>query len=325
MIAGKRKPEGQWTADERKATNLDQRLKSLIMSDHGPEVVLQHLQIQRRKKNLINSIYETEKNKSIVPATPLSIAFFSTSIVQDFQDSPDDEEYTRSSHEYLNDLEKEYQARALLAKSKRFFKKGTQRILPSESQRNIIDSSVVVTDSLATDYDSSDKSSVCSIPLPPLKKLDSVEPISRPKTLKSNLRSKSTFKAESLKDVTINELSLALAKGNKSSSALKVHSTPVGKLKSVKIKDGPPLAIHLKSLGRMSSRPNIPRPSKHFFPPCIHCGGLSLYKERSIHEILNMLLKNVKLVVVQIIPQLITMKLNGSKEVKHFKTKRLKL
>ncbi|GJV26492.1 hypothetical protein Tco_1379187, partial [Tanacetum coccineum] len=45
----------------------------------------------------------------------------------DFQDSPDDEEDTRSSHEYLNDLEEEYQARTLLAKSKRFFKKGTHR------------------------------------------------------------------------------------------------------------------------------------------------------------------------------------------------------
>ncbi|GJY99431.1 retrovirus-related pol polyprotein from transposon TNT 1-94 [Tanacetum coccineum] len=44
-----------------------------------------------------------------------------------FQDSPDDEEDTRSSHEYLNNLEEEYQERALLAKSKRFFKKGTQR------------------------------------------------------------------------------------------------------------------------------------------------------------------------------------------------------
>ncbi|GJY98234.1 retrovirus-related pol polyprotein from transposon TNT 1-94 [Tanacetum coccineum] len=49
-------------------------------------------------------------------------------IPMDFQDSPDDEEDTRSSHEYLNDLEEEYQARALLAKSKRFFKKGTQRV-----------------------------------------------------------------------------------------------------------------------------------------------------------------------------------------------------
>nr|GEX96502.1 retrovirus-related Pol polyprotein from transposon TNT 1-94 [Tanacetum cinerariifolium] len=73
MVDGQRKPEGQWIRDERKAANLDQRLKSL-----------------------------------------------------DFQDSPDDEEDTRSSHEYLNDLEEEYQARDLLSKSKRFFKKGTQ-------------------------------------------------------------------------------------------------------------------------------------------------------------------------------------------------------
>nr|GFA18602.1 retrovirus-related Pol polyprotein from transposon TNT 1-94 [Tanacetum cinerariifolium] len=45
----------------------------------------------------------------------------------DFQDSPDDEEDTRSRQEYKDDLKEEYQARALLAKSKRFFKKGTQR------------------------------------------------------------------------------------------------------------------------------------------------------------------------------------------------------
>ncbi|GKC61304.1 retrovirus-related pol polyprotein from transposon TNT 1-94, partial [Tanacetum coccineum] len=47
---------------------------------------------------------------------------------RDLQDSPDDEEDTRSSQEYLNDLEEEYQERALLAKFKRFFKKGSQRI-----------------------------------------------------------------------------------------------------------------------------------------------------------------------------------------------------
>ncbi|GKG43292.1 hypothetical protein Tco_0479976, partial [Tanacetum coccineum] len=51
----------------------------------------------------------------------------------DFQDSPDDEEDTRSSHAYLNDLEEEYQARALLAKSKRFFKKGTQRFISAKA------------------------------------------------------------------------------------------------------------------------------------------------------------------------------------------------
>nr|GEY98684.1 retrovirus-related Pol polyprotein from transposon TNT 1-94 [Tanacetum cinerariifolium] len=81
--------------------------------------------------------------------------------------------------------------------------------------------------------DTADESSVCSIPLPPLKKLDGTEPISGPKTIKSILRSKSTFKA-------------------------------VPQL----------LLRHLKSLGRMSSRPNMPRPSKRFFSPCIHCGGI---------------------------------------------------
>ncbi|GJR14164.1 hypothetical protein Tco_0796816 [Tanacetum coccineum] len=51
----------------------------------------------------------------------------------------------------------------------------------------------------ATDYDSADESSVCSTPLPPLKKLDGAEPISGPKTIKSILRSKPIVKAEALK------------------------------------------------------------------------------------------------------------------------------
>ncbi|GKF50507.1 hypothetical protein Tco_0146974, partial [Tanacetum coccineum] len=56
------------------------------------------------EENLIDSIYKTEKRKSLVSATPLSTVFFSASIVQEFQDNPDDEEDTRSSHEYLDDL-----------------------------------------------------------------------------------------------------------------------------------------------------------------------------------------------------------------------------
>nr|GEV47720.1 hypothetical protein [Tanacetum cinerariifolium] len=209
-------------------------------------------------------------------------------VLEDFQHSPNNEDDTRSSHEYLNDLEEEYQAIALLAKSKRLFKKelrptkdfeakynkvkaklallslsslaskasmvmnkgliakayewnavavsskdnemvevkvlmalaeendavskqgarngewvkismrktlvakakgfilpnhDTGRILPSDSQRNTTDSLVAVTDSSATDYDSTDESSVYSIPVPPLKKLDGDEPISRPKTI----------------------------------------------------------------------------------------------------------------------------------------------
>ncbi|GJT83551.1 hypothetical protein Tco_1057893 [Tanacetum coccineum] len=143
---------------KRKAANLDQRLKSLIMSvlpDDQMNSVINCLAAKSAWDDLIpyheglsdakesgvmdlklcyntfkfkeDSIYETEKNKYFVSATPLSTAFFSTSIVQDFQDSPDDKEDTRSSHEYLNDLEEVYQARAFLANSKRFLKKGTQR------------------------------------------------------------------------------------------------------------------------------------------------------------------------------------------------------
>nr|GEW24503.1 retrovirus-related Pol polyprotein from transposon TNT 1-94 [Tanacetum cinerariifolium] len=231
MTAVQRKPENQWTRDERKAANLDQRLKSLIMSvrlddqmnfiinrliaksiwddmilyHEGPSDVkesrvidlklcyntfkfkeakslkqtftrykdlmnelvndgikLSKLEINigfinglpkkwlnfcqslrntknvkdyelaslfgklKYEKNLIDSIYETEKNKSLISTIPLSTAFVSSSIVQDFQDILDDEEDTRSNHDYLNDLEEEYQARDLLEKFKRFFKKGTQ-------------------------------------------------------------------------------------------------------------------------------------------------------------------------------------------------------
>ncbi|GKF51695.1 hypothetical protein Tco_0148162, partial [Tanacetum coccineum] len=97
------------------------------------------------------------------------------------------------------------------------------------------------------DYDSTDESSICSTPLPSLKKLDGAEP----KTIKLILKSKSTFKDETLKGVIINESSLAPTKENKSSSASKVNSTPVGKLKSVKIKDDPPLAIVMKELNNL--------------------------------------------------------------------------
>nr|GEW69941.1 retrovirus-related Pol polyprotein from transposon TNT 1-94 [Tanacetum cinerariifolium] len=81
----------------------------------------------------------------------------------------------------------------------------TGRVLPVESQRNIADPSVAVTNSLATDYDSADESSFCRTPLPPLKKLDGAEPTSGPKTIKSNLRSKSIFKAETLIGVIISK------------------------------------------------------------------------------------------------------------------------
>ncbi|GJV27325.1 retrovirus-related pol polyprotein from transposon TNT 1-94 [Tanacetum coccineum] len=176
MAASQRKPETQWTPEERKATNLDQRLKSLIMfvlpddqmnsiincltaKSTWDDMILYHegpydvkesrvMDLKlcyntfkfkeefelaslfgklKYEENLIDSIYETEKSKSLISARPLSTAFTSTFIFQDFQDSLDDEEDARSSQEYMNDLEEEYQVRALLAKSKRFLQKGTQR------------------------------------------------------------------------------------------------------------------------------------------------------------------------------------------------------
>ncbi|GJX39368.1 hypothetical protein Tco_0252671 [Tanacetum coccineum] len=335
------------------------------------------------EENLIDTIYETKKNKSLVSAIPLSTAFFSTSIVQDFQDSPDDEEDTRSSHEYLNDLEEEYQARDLLAKSKSssqhkpelrpikdfkakynkikaklallsssasasnsssgknkglivetyewdkeevssneneaikfkalmciseqiptqkkkilginqltedtssfgpkdlvFIKSSTDnsnvsitsskkprlskakdytlpnhntgKVPSNESQRNTTDPSVVVSDSLAIDYDLEDESLVCSTPLPPLEKLAGAKPVFRPKTIKSILKSNSTFKAKTLKGIALKEPSSALAKDNKKcTSTLKTFSAPTGKLKNVKIEDDPPLATVMKELNEL--------------------------------------------------------------------------
>nr|GEV72980.1 hypothetical protein [Tanacetum cinerariifolium] len=85
------------------------------------------------------------------------------------------------------------------------------RILPVESQRNTTDPLVAVTDSSETNYDSADESSVCNTLLPLLKKLDGAEPVSRPKTIKSILKSISTFKAEALIGFIINEPSSAPA------------------------------------------------------------------------------------------------------------------
>ncbi|GJR42512.1 hypothetical protein Tco_1310615 [Tanacetum coccineum] len=110
--------------------------QSLINTNHVKESELASLFGKLKyEENLIYSIYETEKKKSLATASPLSTAFFSTSIVQDFEDSPDDEEDT-SSQEYLNDLEEEYQERSLLAKSKRFFKKGSQRFSSAVKPKN---------------------------------------------------------------------------------------------------------------------------------------------------------------------------------------------
>ncbi|GJS03465.1 hypothetical protein Tco_0319973, partial [Tanacetum coccineum] len=126
----------------------------------------------------------------------------------------------------------------------------------------------------ATDYDSTDESSVYITPLPPLEKLASAkhEPSSTP------------------------------AKDNKKgSSASKSSSAPAGKIKNVKVEDDPPLAIVMKELNELKLKLSkkksshfrnhqpqqtsqhhtsqgesslISRPSRLVisFPSCTHCG-----------------------------------------------------
>ncbi|GJY92485.1 hypothetical protein Tco_0508267 [Tanacetum coccineum] len=173
----------------------------------------------------------------------------------------------------------------------------TDEVPLNESQRNTTNPSVVFSNSSSTDYDSADESLVCSTPLLHLNKLDGVKHVSGLKTIKSILKSKSTFKAENLKGKTINEPSLAPARG-KSSSTSKTNSASAGKLKNVRMEDNPPLAIVMKELnelklqickkkssysrnknaqqhhngqGESSSRSRPLRPSVSF-PSYIHCG-----------------------------------------------------
>ncbi|GJU22843.1 hypothetical protein Tco_1156185 [Tanacetum coccineum] len=337
MTAGQRKPENQWTGDERKAANLDQRLKSLIIIPsksslakskdssrirYSKDSAVQRQMTKLNVTNVARKAYQRFEAKYNKVKAKLALLSSSASASKALMVKK-----KVLSLKPMNGMKKKCHQMTftLVSEAEGFIlpNHDTGRILPAESQRNTIDPSVAFSDSSATDYDSADESSVCSTPFPSLKMLEGGEPIFGPKTIKSILKLKSTLKAEALKCVIINEPSSAPAKGNKSSSASKVHSVPAGKLKSVKIEDDPSLAIvmkelnslklqvsknqsscektdhrtcdhaeymstmnmsqHLKSLGRASSRPNIPRLSKRFFPPCIHCGGIDYLSNECLY------------------------------------------
>nr|GEU99789.1 retrovirus-related Pol polyprotein from transposon TNT 1-94 [Tanacetum cinerariifolium] len=95
------------------------------------------------EENLFDGIYYTKIKKSLSTATPLST--FSNCVVKNFQDSQED---TISSQEYMNDLELEFHERALLAKSKRFFKYGTQKFSGAKATTKLSASSMVELDTL---------------------------------------------------------------------------------------------------------------------------------------------------------------------------------
>ncbi|GKC35123.1 retrovirus-related pol polyprotein from transposon TNT 1-94 [Tanacetum coccineum] len=146
----------------------------------------------------------------------------------------------------------------------------------NDERKSFLDYLFAITDSSSIKYDSTNESSVCSTPLPPQEKLDGAEPISVPKTIKSILKSNSTFKVKALKGVTINEPSSAPAKAKALASKLTqlmlCERTDHRTCDHVEYMSTINMSQHLKIKGRSSSRSRTPRPSKNFFPPCIHCG-----------------------------------------------------
>ncbi|GKD88643.1 hypothetical protein Tco_1364150, partial [Tanacetum coccineum] len=294
-------PEVQWLTGERKAANLDQRLKSLIMSLLPDDQINSVMNCLTTKSTWDDLILYHEGPSDVKES-------------KDFQDSPDDEEDTRISQEYLNDLEVEYQTRALLAKNghfardcflktlvpsfplpnqnhtqprrsssslhkteSKYFKAKYNKVkaklallspgaLASRSilvkNKGLIDDNEVMEvkalmalakkervfvskecarngewvqisirklitqklpyqvlkdlsyQKLKTKYDSTDKSSVCSTFFPPLEKLGDAETVSKPKAVKTTLKSICIFKAKALKVIIPNEPSSAPAREN---------------------------------------------------------------------------------------------------------------
>ncbi|GJS31363.1 retrovirus-related pol polyprotein from transposon TNT 1-94 [Tanacetum coccineum] len=189
-------------------------------------------------------------------------------------------------------------------------------------------------------------------PLPPLEKMIGAEPVSKTKTIKSILKLKSTFKAETLKGIIINESSSALARVNKSSLASKTNLALAGKFKNVKMEDDPPLAIVIKELnelklqiskkkssysknknaqqhhtgqGESSSRSIPSRPSVSF-PSCIHCGYNDHHSNDCLYyptyEICGSYDHDTH---AMFIPHQITMTLSGLGKEKLFKLRMLSL
>nr|GEV14101.1 hypothetical protein [Tanacetum cinerariifolium] len=147
-IAGNKKLEGQWTGDEIMAANLDQRLKSLIMV---------------MDLKLCYNTFKFKEGENLTQTFTRFKALMNELVNDDFQDSPDDEEDTKSNQEYLNDLEEEYQARSLLAKSKRFFKKGSQRFIDFKANYNKVKAKLALLSSGASSSKSSMVKNKCLV------------------------------------------------------------------------------------------------------------------------------------------------------------------
>ncbi|GKC16276.1 retrovirus-related pol polyprotein from transposon TNT 1-94 [Tanacetum coccineum] len=129
MTAGQRKPENQWTGDERKAANLDQRLKSLIMSvlpDDQMNSVINCLTAKSTWDDLI-LYHEGPSDVKESRVMDLKLCYNTFKFKEGLKIVLMMKRIQIIQQRVSRNLEEEYQARALLAKSKRFFKKSTQR------------------------------------------------------------------------------------------------------------------------------------------------------------------------------------------------------
>ncbi|GJR15471.1 hypothetical protein Tco_0798123 [Tanacetum coccineum] len=140
MTASVRKHKAQWTDTERKAANLDQHIKSLFIFKEGEDLTQTFTRYKALMIKLVNDgikISKLEINIGFINGLPKKWLSFYQSLRNanhDFQDSPDDEEDTRSSQEYINDLELEFHKRDLLAKCKRFFKKDEEEVSSGDNK-----------------------------------------------------------------------------------------------------------------------------------------------------------------------------------------------
>ncbi|GJZ44275.1 retrovirus-related pol polyprotein from transposon TNT 1-94 [Tanacetum coccineum] len=282
MAAGQRKPEGQWTADERKAANIDQQLKSLIMSvllDDQMNSVINCLTAKSTWDDLI--LYQRGSAPPLPPpltpppTSPLSVkevekVSYDDDEVTEVKDLMEltDEERVSVRKESANNgewVKISIQKRKILGIDQLTEDTSSSRPKDPVFVKSSTDNSEVsitgsnkpklaeTEDSTLSNHDTGKLMNLQSVAtlLPPLEKLTGAEPVSGPKTIKSILKSKSTFKAETLKGIIINKPSSAPARGNKSSSVSKTNSAPAGKLKNVKIEDDPPLAIVMKELNEL--------------------------------------------------------------------------
>ncbi|GJX77232.1 retrovirus-related pol polyprotein from transposon TNT 1-94 [Tanacetum coccineum] len=213
MAAGQKKPEAQWTADERKAANLDQRLKSLIMTFLvSPDV----------EEDTIKQSYSLAVAKATDKLNVTNVEERVT-LQEDYcKEGARNGEWVKISMRKVHTL--------LETEENDDRKHVNTKIL--KENKNLGTELKELKAFTETWLNSSNKVNQCINEqiLYQKKRIMGVDPLTEDPS------------SSGQKD---------LVYGNKNSSASVVHSAPAGKIKSVKIEDDPPLAIVMKELNNL--------------------------------------------------------------------------